>query len=100
MIQPLTIAYTRLQGLPVGRTDRNLIAWIKGKSVKDNIREILTGGMKEVTIAFGEPKPLIAGSDRKKVTKDAENEVRAMLVALNRGEQVPRPKAAMPAAAE
>lgn len=94
MIQPLTIAYTRLQGLPVGRTDRNLIAWIKGKSVKDNIREILTGGVKEVTIAFGEPKPLIAGSDRKVVTKQAENEVRAMLVALNRGEQVPRPKAA------
>jgi 1-acyl-sn-glycerol-3-phosphate acyltransferase len=101
MIQPLTIAYTRLQGLPVGRTDRNLIAWIKGKSVKENIREILTGGMKEVTIAFGAPKPLAAGADRKIVTKQAENEVRAMLVALNRGEQVPRPKAMpVPAAAE
>ncbi len=100
MIQPLTIAYTRLQGLPVGRTDRNLIAWIKGKSVKENIREILTGGMKEVTVAFGEPKPLVAGSDRKVVTKQAENEVRAMLVALNRGEQVPRPKAAPLPAAE
>jgi 1-acyl-sn-glycerol-3-phosphate acyltransferase len=101
LIQPLTVAYPRLQGLPVGRTDRNLIAWIKGKSVKENIREILTGGVKEVTIAFGEPKPLAAGADRKIVTKQAENEVRAMLVALNRGEQVPRPKAApaIPAAA-
>ncbi|HQZ13188.1 MAG TPA: lysophospholipid acyltransferase family protein [Devosia sp.] len=100
MIQPLAIAYTRLQGLPVGRTDRNLIAWIKGKSFKENIREILNGGMKEVTVAFGEPKPLAAGADRKVVTKQAENEVRAMLVALNRGEQVPRPKAVIPAAAE
>jgi 1-acyl-sn-glycerol-3-phosphate acyltransferase len=104
MIQPLTIAYPRLQGLPVGRTDRNLIAWIKGKSFKDNIKEILTGGVKEVTIVFGAPKLLAAGADRKKVTRDAEIEVRRVLVALNRGEQLPVPAsvagAAVPAAAE
>lgn len=88
MIQPLTVAYTRLQGLPVGRTDRNLIAWIKGKSVGQNIREILTGGVKEVTLAFGEPRPLNAGADRKEITRLAEADVRRMLVALNRGEQV------------
>ncbi len=104
LIQPLAVAYTRLQGLPVGRTDRSLIAWIKGKSVGQNIREILTGGVKEVTVAFGEPRVLAAGADRKKVTKEAENEVRRMLVALNRGEQVrlpahkePAPSPAVPA---
>mgnify|MGYP006145791011 CR=1 FL=1 len=37
------------QGLPVGRTDRSFIAWIKSKSVKQNIKEILTGGTREVT---------------------------------------------------
>jgi plasmid stability protein len=89
MIQPLTVSYTRLQGLPVGRTDRNLIAWIKGKSVKQNIREILTGGVKEVTLAFGTPRPLSQGADRKQLTRETEAEVRRMLVALNRGEQVP-----------
>jgi len=85
MIQPLTIAYTRLQGLPVGRTDRSFIAWIKSKSVKQNIREILTGGTREVTLAFGEPRPLLPGTDRKKLARDTEAEVRRMLVALNRG---------------
>ena len=89
MIQPLTIAYPTLQGLPVGRTDRNLIAWIKGKSFRDNIREILTGGVKDVTVAFGIPKPLQEGADRKQVTKAAENDVRRMLVALNRGTPLP-----------
>ena len=89
MIQPLTIAYTRLQGLPVGRTDRSFIAWIKSKSVKQNIREILTGGTREVTLAFGTPRPLSAGSDRKVVAKEAETEVRRMLVALNRGTALP-----------
>ena len=91
MIQPLTIAYTKLQGLPVGRTDRNLIAWIKGRTVGQNIREILMGGVKDVTIAFGVPKPLAHGANRKDVTKQAEDEVRRMLVALNRGAQLPAP---------
>jgi 1-acyl-sn-glycerol-3-phosphate acyltransferase len=89
LIQPLTIAYTKLQGLPVGRTDRSLIAWIKSKSTKQNLREILTGGTREVTLAFGTPRPLSANSDRKLVAKEAENEVRRMLVALNRGTPLP-----------
>ena len=85
----ITIAYTKLQGLPVGRTDRSLIAWIKSKSVKQNIKEILSGGVKEVTLAFGTPMPLAQGADRKAVTKAAELEVRRMLVALNRGQKLP-----------
>lgn len=89
LIQPLTIAYTKLQGLPVGRTDRSMIAWIKSKSIQQNIREILTGGTREVTLAFGTPRPLDAKSDRKLVAKEAENEVRRMLVALNRGTPLP-----------
>ncbi len=89
MVQPLTIAYTRLQGLPVGRTDRSFIAWIKSKSVKQNIREILTGGTREVTLAFGTPRLLSVGSDRKQVAREAETEVRRMLVALNRGLPMP-----------
>ncbi len=88
MIQPLTIAYTRLQGLPVSRNERSLIAWIKSKSVKQNIREILSGPVKDVTVAFGTPMPLNEGDNRKAVSKAAENQVRAMLVALNRGGSV------------
>jgi len=89
-IQPVTIAYTRLQGLPVSRNERSLIAWIKSKSVKQNIRDILGGPVKDVTIAFGTPLPLAAGDNRKAVTKAAENQVRAMLVALNRGGTLPQ----------
>jgi 1-acyl-sn-glycerol-3-phosphate acyltransferase len=89
LIQPLTISYTRLQGLPVSRNERSLIAWIKSKSVKQNIREILTGGVKDVTLAFGTPKPLSQGADRKVVTREAEADVRRMLVALNRGTELP-----------
>lgn len=90
VIQPVTIAYTRLQGLPVSRNERSLIAWIKSKSVKQNIAEILSGPVKDVTIAFGAPMPLNQGDNRKAVTKAAEDQVRAMLVALNRGGALPQ----------
>jgi hypothetical protein len=86
----VTIAYTKLQGLPVGRTERSLIAWIKSKSVRQNISEILGGPSKDVTIAFGTPLPLSDTDNRKLVTKAAENQVRAMLVALNRGQKLPK----------
>ncbi len=89
VIQPVTIAYTRLQGLPVSRNERSLIAWIKSKSVKQNIAEILSGPVKDVTIAFGTPMPLRENDNRKAVSKAAEAEVRAMLVALNRGLPLP-----------
>jgi lyso-ornithine lipid O-acyltransferase len=99
-IQPVTIAYTSMQGLPVSRNERSLIAWIKSKTVKQNIREILTGNVKSVTIAFGRPLPLSQSDDRKRVTRLAENEVRRMLVALNRGGSVvAEPTTAPPKAA-
>ncbi len=89
LLQPLTIAYTKMQGLPVSRNERSLIAWIKSKSVRQNIVEILSGPVKNVTVAFGTPMPLTETSDRKAVTRAAENEVRATLVALNRGDRLP-----------
>lgn len=88
-IQPLTIAYTKLEGLPISRNERTLVAWIKSKSVKQNILEILGGPIKDVTVAFGTPQVLAHGADRKVVTKAAEKEVRAMLVALNRNLPLP-----------
>lgn len=89
VIQPLTIAYTRIQGLPVSRNERGLIGWAKSKSLKQNIREILSGPVKDVTVAFGTPMPLSETDNRKVVSKAAEDQVRAMLVALNRGGKVP-----------
>lgn len=88
-LQPVTIAYTKLQGMPVSRNERSFIAWAKSRSKRENFREILGGGTKHVTIAFGAPQPLVEGADRKMITKAAECEVRKMLIALNRGHQLP-----------
>ncbi|MEO7223117.1 MAG: lysophospholipid acyltransferase family protein, partial [Devosia sp.] len=86
-IQPVTIAYTHLQGLPVSRNERSGISGMNARGFQAVVANLLTSGMKDVTIAFGAPIPLGPDTDRKVVTKLAENQVRRMLVALNRHEK-------------
>jgi 1-acyl-sn-glycerol-3-phosphate acyltransferase len=86
-IQPVTIAYTHLQGLPVTRNERSGISGMNARGLKAVVANLLTSGMKDVTIAFGAPIPFGPETDRKVVTKLAENQVRRMLVALNRHEK-------------
>jgi lyso-ornithine lipid O-acyltransferase len=88
MIQPVCIAYTHLQGLPVSRTERSGISGMNARGFKQVVGNLLTSGVKDVTVAFGTPIPMTAVTDRKVVTKQAETEVRRMLVKLNRHEDV------------
>ena len=87
-VQPVTVAYTHLQGLPVSRNERSGISGMNARGFRAVLLNLLTSGMKDVTIAFGAPIPLGPETDRKIVTKLAENQVRRMLVALNRHEKV------------
>jgi 1-acyl-sn-glycerol-3-phosphate acyltransferase len=88
-IQPVTIAYTHLQGLPVSRTDRPGISGRNMRGFRAVVKNLLTAGVKDVTIAFGAPIPFEPGADRKVVTRLAETQVRRMLVALNRSTPLP-----------
>ena len=88
-IQPVTIAYTHIQGLPVSRTDRPAISGRNARGLRAILASILGSPIKDVTIAFSPPIPLSEGMDRKVVTRLAETQVRKMLVALNRGEPLP-----------
>ena len=86
-IQPVTIAYTHLQGLPVSRTERADISGLNARGFRQVVNNLLTSNVKDVTIAFGAPIAMDVGSDRKVVTRLAETQVRRMLVALNRHEK-------------
>lgn len=89
VIQPVAIAYTHLQGLSISRNERPAISGLTSRGFKGVIKDILTSGMKDITIAFGPPIPLTEGMDRKTLAKLAENQVRQMLVALNRDQKLP-----------
>lgn len=90
-IQPMVIAYTHLNGLPISAAERSKIAWIGDMGIEDNIGDILSVGTKTTTIMFGEPILISPKDDRKQITKKAEEKVREMLVAINR--QMPLPPA-------
>lgn len=87
LIQPLAIAYTRLEGLPLSRRDRSDLAWVGAMGPFDTLGPILARAPKRIEIAFADP--FAAGPDRKADARRAEAAVRAMLRALNRGTLLP-----------
>ena len=77
-IQPLSIAYTNVQGLPMGRQFRPLVAWIGDLDLLPHVWRVLRENAIDATITWGEPIAYGRDSDRKAVTKSAEESVRLM----------------------
>lgn len=84
-IQPLSIAYTGLLGLPFGRRHRPLIAWYGDLDLLPHLAGVLRKGAIDVTVTWGEPTPFDENSDRKQVTRGLEQAVRRMTALALRG---------------
>lgn len=84
-IQPLSIAYTAVRGLPLGRSSRAGVAWYGSMSLLPHLRRLVACGMIDVTVTWGAPIPYDQSSDRKIVARRLEAGVRAMTVAALRG---------------
>ena len=84
-LQPVSIAYTGLDGLPAGRFDRPHTAWYGDMTLPPHLKAILTGGALDVTVSFGAPQPYGATSDRKRLTRLLEEEVRALTMMAHNG---------------
>jgi lyso-ornithine lipid O-acyltransferase len=93
-IQPLSVAYTAMLGLPLGRQNRNQVAWYGGMSLWPHLRRLVAQGAIDVVVNWGEPIPYDELSDRKIVARRLEGEVRRLTVAALRGRP---PGAARPA---
>jgi len=78
-LQPLSLAYNRADGLPTGRMGRARIGWYGDMEMAPHLVGILRGGPLDVTVSFGEPIAFDEGADRKALTRQAEEQVRAML---------------------
>jgi 1-acyl-sn-glycerol-3-phosphate acyltransferase len=84
-IQPLSIAYTAVRGLPLGRSNRSTVAWYGGMSLLPHLRQLVASGAIDVTVTWGDPVPYDEFSDRKIVARRLEAGVRDMTVAALRG---------------
>ena len=78
-LQPLAIAYSRRNGLPVTRRERPEIAWYGDMDLAPHLALFVRGGPLDVVVTWGEPIAFDGSTDRKEATALAEAAVRAAL---------------------
>lgn len=81
LIQPLSIAYTRLQGLPMGRQFRPHVAWYGDMEMVGHFMAVIRDGAVDVVLNWGDPVTVSDTMDRKALARFLEEEVRRMTVA-------------------
>jgi lyso-ornithine lipid O-acyltransferase len=84
-IQPLSVVYTAMLGVPLGRQSRCRVAWYGGASLLPHLRQLVARGAIDVTVSWGDPIAFDGFSDRKIVAHRLEEEVRKLTVATLRG---------------
>ena len=84
-VQPVAIAYVRMLGVPLGRQHRHLVAWYGGTVLLPHLRRILADGGIDVHVAFGPPRRLAPGEDRKRVAAASRNAISRVVAELNAG---------------
>jgi 1-acyl-sn-glycerol-3-phosphate acyltransferase len=84
-IQPLSIAYTRLQGLPIARRDRPRVSWYGRRPLPPHLMGVASRGAIDVTVTWGAPVAFDEQSNRKDVTRTLEAEVRRRTIGTIRG---------------
>jgi lyso-ornithine lipid O-acyltransferase len=84
-IQPLSIAYMAVRGLPLGRSNRSTVAWYGSASLLPHVRQLVAHGAIDVMVTWGHPVAYDRSSDRKVAARRLEECVRTMTVAALRG---------------
>ncbi len=84
-VQPMSLAYMRFGGLPVGRALRERVAWYGDADLIPNFIGILAAGAVDVTVTWGEAVSYDMSADRKQIARAAEMSVRRMTSAALRG---------------
>lgn len=76
-VQPVSIAYTRLDGIPIGRGLRPLIAWYGSMAMAPHLWTVLGLGTVEIVVEFHPPTTLAACGSRKILARYCQDRVAA-----------------------
>ena len=79
LVQPASIEYTHLHGLPICRAERPHVAWPGELGLGESLIPIFRQGALDVTIKLGEPIVFAESTHRKVVAKGAVESIRSML---------------------
>lgn len=83
-VQPLSLAYVSLSGLPIGRALRQRVAWYGDIDLIPHLAGVLSSGAIDVTISWGEARAYDMSANRKVIAREAEIAVRRMTTAALR----------------
>jgi 1-acyl-sn-glycerol-3-phosphate acyltransferase len=89
-VQPLSLAYVNLNGLPLGRTFRSRVAWYGDADLVPHLVGVCAAGAVDVTVSWGAPVSYDMNADRKDIARVAEQAVRRM---TGQGRRTARPGA-------
>lgn len=84
-VQPVSIAYTRLDGIPLGRALRPLVAWYGDMAIAGHLWTVLGLGRLTVDVWFHPPVTLTGFESRKQLTDHCFDVVSRGLAASNSG---------------
>jgi lyso-ornithine lipid O-acyltransferase len=98
VVQPVSIAYTRLDGIPLGRFCRPFFAWYGATDLAPHLWNMIGLGIVEVVIEFHPPTYLADFASRKALCGYCHARIAGGLAAANAGRPQPMP-APPPAAA-
>jgi 1-acyl-sn-glycerol-3-phosphate acyltransferase len=87
-VQPMSIAYLRFGGVPIGRGLRERVAWYGDAELMPHLLQMLSFGAVDVTVSWGEATAYDLSADRKAIARDAEQSVRRMTAAALRAAPV------------
>jgi len=89
-VQPVSIAYTRLNGMPIGRRFRPLFAWYGAMAMAPHLWRVLGLGTIEITVEFHPPTTLAACGSRKLLARYCEDRVKNGVSLALSGRRRPR----------
>jgi 1-acyl-sn-glycerol-3-phosphate acyltransferase len=84
-LQPLSICYPGLGGLPMGRAQRPRVAWYGDLDFLPHLKDFIRRNDVDAVVSFGPPVTVAADHDRKTTARTLETAVRQMTVGTLRG---------------
>jgi lyso-ornithine lipid O-acyltransferase len=89
IVQPVTIAYTRLDGMPLCRALRPAVAWYGDMELLPHLWAFIGLGRIGVEVIFHAPTSLAAAGSRKHLAQHCERVIAHSLAAANAGRETP-----------
>jgi 1-acyl-sn-glycerol-3-phosphate acyltransferase len=91
LVQPVSIAYTRWDGIPIGRDLRPFFAWYGAMSLAPHLWSLLGLGTVEVVVEFHPPTTLAECGSRKALSRYCRERIAGGVAAALSGHRQPSP---------